>query len=338
MVDLISLNEEEQKQWWSKIAGHALSELGMKNADAALLAYTHNAIFEVTYQKQRYVLHLNTDPNGLNLKEVSALAAWLRELNQSDGVSVPTIILQNDGLPAALQIEADGNLIGVILYGYLEGKSPTPLSITPAEIHAIGQFLGRMHQQASQHQDNRAYPFDALDYAGLFGVGGRYDPGPEALNIFTEEQTTIMGAVAERVHSAMEELGQGSEEFGLIHGDFLLKNILLHQDQIRAIDFEYCGWGYYLYDLTPLLWQLKPQERYPELAKAFWQGYTSIRPLTKKHQTLLETFIAGRQIASMRWVAANRHNPAYQGKVIGIIEQRSHELQGFLESNVLNRS
>ena len=23
------------------------------------------------------------------------------------------------------------------------------------------------------------------------------------------------------------------------------------------LDFEYCGWGFYLYDLAPLLWQLK---------------------------------------------------------------------------------
>ena len=117
----------------------------------------------------------------------------------------------------------------------------------------------------------------------------------------------------------------------------LLQNILFHEGEVRALDFEYCGWGYYLYDLTPLLWQLKPQSRYPELEQALWDGYTSIRPLSSRHRELLETFIAGRQVASMRWVAANRHNPAYQGKVEGILAQRTVELQGFLETGMLHR-
>ena len=117
----------------------------------------------------------------------------------------------------------------------------------------------------------------------------------------------------------------------------LLKNILFHEGEVRALDFEYCGWGYYLYDLTPLLWQLKPQNRYPQLEQALWDGYTSIRPLTQRHRELLETFIAGRQVASMRWIAANRQNPHVVGKVEAILTQRTAELQAFLETGKLNR-
>ena len=31
----------------------------------------------------------------------------------------------------------------------------------------------------------------------------------------------------------MDELGQGESEFGLIHGDLLLKNILFHEGEVR---------------------------------------------------------------------------------------------------------
>jgi Ser/Thr protein kinase RdoA (MazF antagonist) len=83
---------------------------------------------------------------------------------------------------------------------------------------------------------------------------------------------------------------------------------------------------------------LKPLSNYKELEEALWQGYTSKRPLTNRHRELLEIFIAARQVASMRWVAANQHNPAYQGKVEAILQQRTAELAGFLETGILNRS
>ena len=157
------------------------------------------------------------------------------------------------------------------------------------------------------------------------------------MKVFTDKQISVMDTVAEKVKSAMDELGTVDNEFGLIHGDLLLKNILFHEGDVRALDFEYCGWGYYLYDLTPILWQLKPQDRYPSLEQALWDGYTSVRPLSERHRELLETFIAARQVASMRWVAANRHNPAYVDKVEGIMQQRTAELQEFLETGELNR-
>src|SRR5690606_19497410 len=116
----------------------------------------------------------------------------------------------------------------------------------------------------------------------------------ENMTVFTNEQFTVMNSITEKVKVAMDTLGQAKDEFGLIHGDFLLKNILFHNNEVRALDFEYCGWGYYLYDLTPILWQLKPQARYPQLEQALWDGYSSVRALTQQHRDLLETFIAGR--------------------------------------------
>ena len=117
----------------------------------------------------------------------------------------------------------------------------------------------------------------------------------------------------------------------------MLKNILFHENEVRALDFEYCGWGYYLYDLTPILWQLKPQARYPQLEQALWDGYTDIRPISKRHRELLETFIAGRQVASMRWIAANQQNPYVAGKVESILTKRTAELAAFLETGELKR-
>jgi Ser/Thr protein kinase RdoA (MazF antagonist) len=334
------MTEDEQKAWWMEHAKSALQQYNMAEADITWLAYTHNAVFDVIQNKKHFVLYLYRHEN-LQWDRVDAIFYWMRRLSSGAGLNIPQpVFVDGNGRPNIVSLR-DGkrsNWINAILVNHLEGENHSNDGVLQDEMHKIGQFLGKFHQ-FSVDESRKINPvnFPFLDYNGLFGEMGVYRLSEEAMQVFTDEQLTVMEAAAEKVKAAMDELGTGESEFGLIHGDLLLQNILFHEGEVRALDFEYCGWGYYLYDLTPILWQLKPQARYPELEQALRDGYTSIRPLSSRHRELLETFIAGRQVASMRWVAANRHNPSYQGKVEGIMVQRAAELQGFLETGILKR-
>ena len=44
---------------------------------------------------------------------------------------------------------------------------------------------------------------------------------------------------------------------GLIHADLHYENFLFHDGVARAIDFDDCGWGFYLYDVAVTLWELE---------------------------------------------------------------------------------
>ncbi|MDQ7027810.1 MAG: phosphotransferase [Anaerolineae bacterium] len=318
MTQFEDMTEEEQKAWWMQQAKILLKGY-LPDAQIAWLAYTHNAVFDVVHKRGHFVLRVH-DKN--DMRQVTSEETILMQLNTSQLSA-----------PKPIQVMSDENTTTVgLLLTHLDGMSQTAKTVSLPEMQAIGNYLAKMHKVSFQ-AENRP----TLDYRGLFGKNGVYHLSDESRKVFTDEQIIVMDTVAEKVKLAMDELGASDSEFGLIHGDFLLKNILFHEGDVRALDFEYCGWGYYLYDLTPLLWQLKPQDRYPELEQALWDGYSSIRPLNTRHRELLETFIAARQVASMRWVAANRHNPAYQGKVEGIMGQRTAELRGFLETGVLKR-
>lgn len=321
MTALDSMSPDEQKQWWLEQAKAALTPLNLADAKLNWLAYTHNAVFALQHGAEQTILRLQTPNTRPRLVAEEHILAFLHER----GLPVPQ----------PLQRYETDNVIGLHL-SYLAGRTRNATDITTDEMTAIGAFLAQLHQMPYPVDDNEERP--RLDWQGLFGADGTYDPGEENVQIFTTEHHEAMSAVAEQVREAMDELGKGTDEYGLIHGDFLLHNILFHEGQVRALDFEYCGWGYYLYDLTPVLWQLKPQPHYADLEAALWQGYTAIRPLAQRHRDLLETIIAGRQVASMRWLAANQHNPAYAGRVGNILDQRAAELRGFLDTGALNRS
>lgn len=313
-----NLINEQQKEWWLGQAKKALASFDMENASIEWLAYTHNAVFKVRFNNAKYILRLSLPENSEQVSEEYHLLRGIS--NAGLAVSRPIEVLFNEHFSA-------------ILLHYQEGRSLSPNDVTENDMRKIGQFLGRFHNTEIPETIYRT----ALDWEGLFSETGAYYPGENNMSVFKPVQLAIMDAVAKTVKSAMDKLGKSKDEFGLIHGDLLLKNILFHHGKVHALDFEYSGLGYYLYDLTPILWQLKPQSRYLQLEQSLWDSYASIRPMTKRHRDLLETFIAGRQVASMRWIAANQKNPYVEGKVDEILHQRTAELSAFLETGELKR-
>jgi Ser/Thr protein kinase RdoA (MazF antagonist) len=295
------------------------------------LAYTHNAVFAVEHEGKQYVLRLKpaASPEEIDLQRSEE--DLLQRLYHGLGVPVPVRAnyryIDDKASPS----------YGTVLYEHLEGDERTPATLTIEDMRRIGAFLARLHDANRQFDPSGYFRFarPRLDYAGLYGDKGTYALTSEAAALFNAKERATMEQVQAKVKAAMDSLGTDVAHFGLIHGDLLLKNILFQGDEVRALDFEYCGFGYFLYDLAPLLWQLKPEANYAAWEDALWEGYTVLRRLPPRD--LLEIFIAGRQVASLRWVANNQHNPAYQGKVPAIIQQRISELEGFLATGVLRR-
>lgn len=342
---------EEQKAWWLEQAKFALERMQKSEAKVMWLSYTHRPVFDVRENDNHFILHMFLHQN-YRWDQMYAVALWVKFLSAKAKLSMSIPVEGSmSGITAANSIGVEPRW-NAILYHFIEGQTRNVNEVTKHELKKIGKFLAKMHsvsnkalnqqQSSSDIHSNYTLGFarsqlTKLDWEGLFSKTGIYYPGDENMTIFSDEQITVMDSVAEKVKSAMNILGKNNAEYGMIHGDFLLKNILFHENEVHALDFEYCGWGYYLYDLTPILWQLKPQAHYTQLKQALWNGYSSIRPLTERHRDLLETFIAGRQVASMRWIAANQQNPYVVGKVESILSQRTAELSAFLETGELKR-
>ncbi len=312
------MSSDAQQAWWYQQAKTALKAFHMPDASIEWLAYTHHAVFKAQANSESYVLKLALPENSQQLKSEFHLLSTL----SASGLGVSQAI--NHFHHAEFS---------AILLTFLEGISRDSESITNDDMDAIGEFLAKFHAlDFDKHSHDKR-----LDWDGLFTNDGLYHLGAEQLLVFTDDQIIIMDEVAAQVKQAMETLGTDSDQFGLIHGDLLLKNILFDGDAIHALDFEYASLGYYLYDLTPLLWQLKPHTAFAHLQQSLLHGYSRIRPLDSGQLATLETLIAGRQVASMRWVASNQHNPYIVGKVDAILAQRTTELSSFLETGYLKR-
>lgn len=90
------------------------------------------------------------------------------------------------------------------------------------------------------------------------------------VNLFSMEHYNIIKRVLILVKSQMNELNLREDTFGIIHADFQLGNIVINNGNPLLIDFGFCGFGYYLFDLGSAT-TIFPSELRP----TFLQGYSS---------------------------------------------------------------
>jgi hypothetical protein len=63
----------------------------------------------------------------------------------------------------------------------------------------------------------------------------------------------LFGQTAELVRERLAHYGTGPDRFGLAHCDLRLSNLLLHHGALKVIDFDDCGFGWYMYDAAASL-------------------------------------------------------------------------------------
>ena len=222
----------------------------------------------------------------------------------------------------------------LVIFSYVPGESRTPETLTAKDAARCGAFLAQLHNE-SRRLIFRSPPDSRLNAEGLLGETSRYASPDEKMFLSTQDQA-LLDTLRQHVADVETRIGLQSEHTLLLHGDFLLQNILFEGDKIGALDFEMCGWGTDFYDVATFLWQMKTSPRYDKIADAFWRGYTFWRELPPREW--LEVFIAARHGASVRWLIQNRYLPDYAEQVPALIRQSMDEIAGFLDTGVLKRA
>ena len=303
------------------------------------ISYSTNAVFDVGSQAGRYVLRLHP-PGRITEDSLQAELLWLRAIRQRTKLLAPVPAPHPDGrlfISITSPMLNSADKLHCVLFERLEGEIKPAGALTLEDMRLAGAYLGGLHRDAQCH-----LPADLvrhrLDYEGMFGAESPYYVAKDS-DMVAREHRDVFREVRERVRHAMTRLDRRGAGFGLVHADLLAKNILFADRAMAALDFEFCGWGYFLYDLAPLLWQLKGERAaaYAPLEESLWGGYLSVRREAENERDQLDTLIAARQLLSCRWLLQNLHQPSVRKAAPALIAARSDELKNFLATGVLQR-
>ncbi len=126
------------------------------------------------------------------------------------------------------------------------------------------------------------------------------------------EQRDVLRRAAGQGEALMCDLDARDDTFGLIHADLGAGNRLYHDGRAGAIDFEVCGFGYYLCDLAEVLWGVQHVRHFPQIREALLSGYRRVRDLPPDLEQGLGTAIAIAAVTTVGFLLQQRRDDLRQ--------------------------
>jgi len=115
----------------------------------------------------------------------------------------------------------------------------------------------------------------------------------------------VLGRLDGALHNRLFRYGPGPNRYGLIHADLRLANLLEHDGDVAVIDFDDCGWGWYLYDFGTAVSFFEHDPRVPELMDAWVRGYRTVRKLSPEDEAEIPTFVLMRRLLLVAWLGSH---------------------------------
>jgi Ser/Thr protein kinase RdoA (MazF antagonist) len=287
------LNRTARFRRLTPIARRALLDYDLGEASLSALQYIQNATWSVQCGGgQRYVLRMHA-PRRHGTAAIRSELLWLEALSAAGGFIVPTPIrARGRGLWTTASAAGVPEPRVCTLLTWVPGRFARRRR-TPAMLQKIGGLMARLHEHARQFRTPRSFVRPRWDHQGLFARRAEKARGWDRL---TPRQKELFETVAGRLATITRRLGTGRDVFGLIHGDLIFPNVLFHRGDVRPIDFDDCGFGYFLYDMAILLDRIEMRPDYRALREALLDGYRQVRPLPEEHEAYLDLFLLARWV------------------------------------------
>jgi Ser/Thr protein kinase RdoA (MazF antagonist) len=221
-------------------------------------------------------------------------------------VRTPQVLPTVDGKRLlALREEGHRDPRHVVHFAFLPGAEPTPTDERlPASFELLGSITARMHQHALTWHRPSGFKRFAWDYDGAFGQEARWGRWQDGIAV-GEAEGAVLRRLDETLQRRLARFGTGPNRYGLVHADLRLANLLVDGDETYVIDFDDCGWGWFLYDFGAAVSFFEHDPRVPELMDAWVRGYRTVRSLPREDEAELATFVLMRRLLLVAWIGSH---------------------------------
>lgn len=253
-------------------------------------------------------------PHYHTLTELNSEMDWLKQINDYTPLIVANPINGINDEPVQKIAGTDGNTYFCVICDYLSGSEPDENN--PAKIVRDFQMLGEttayLHRQASIWNGTKSIDRIEWTYDNIIGktaVWGRW----QSFDDMTPDAEEFLERACLIIRKRLKHYRRNADNWGLIHADLRLANILVDDTQIKVIDFDDCGFGWYLHDLASSISFIEHKKIVPDLINAWLSGYKKVMPFTDTDFEEIDTFILMRRLQLMAWLASHKESgPASQ--------------------------
>lgn len=225
---------------------------------------------------------------------------WLDHLFRVSGLPVqePMRARSGDWTAAVRPDGGEAPPVLCTLHRWIEGDIADDLRPTEERVRAAAALLARLHDAAADWSAPADFQRPRYDAARARQALDTARP-LVAKGVIERADFAAFEQCLENIAPVFASLESDPAQWGLIHGDYWMANIVFRPDGSAAvIDFSECGWGAIAQDLSAMLLKIG------RWRAAFLDEYQRHRPLPAEPVRVCEAFIIVNFVAWMAFLAS----------------------------------
>ena len=318
MTDFDSLSHDAQLPLLLELAETATGNYDLPQGVAvSLINLSENATYKVEAPDgRRWALRIHRD--GYHSKTaIASELAWEIDLRQTGVVVTPAPVKGRDG--EIIQQVGHPRMPrprNIVLFDWETGAEPGIGEDLSEPFEVLGEVTARMHVHARQWQRPSWFTRLTWDFETSLGDSnphwGRWRDG---MGVDAAKEK-LFGRTVDLIGKRLAAYGKGADRFGLIHCDLRLANLLIDGKAVKVIDFDDCGFGWYMYDAATPVSFYEHEPQVPGLIESWKKGYRKVLDLPKADEDEIPTFVMLRRLLLVAWIGS--HHETDLAKSMGL--------------------
>jgi Ser/Thr protein kinase RdoA (MazF antagonist) len=303
-----------------------------RNASVQLISLSENEIYKVEAPSgRRWALRLQR-PGYQSENSLASEMSWLVALRKDGVVATPVPVAGRNGEwiqrvrhPLA---EAPRN---AVLFEWENGCQPEIGMDLRQCFRNLGTISAQMHAHSRKWQRPDGFERFTWNFETALGETPRWGRWRDGLGM-TAAMLDLFGRTAELIRGRLACYGSGPDRFGLAHCDLRLANLLVHEGEVKVIDFDDCGFGWYMYDAATVLsfYEHLPQAR--DLIDVWLEGYRTVSAVSQADEEEIPTFVMLRRLLLVAWIASHRETELARSMGVSYTDQTVALCSAYLRS------
>ncbi len=282
-----------------------------------LINLSENATYKVEAQDgRRWALRIHRD--GYHPKAaIESELHWLIELRNTGIAMTPAPVKGRDGaMVQQLRHKRLQQPRNIVLFDWVMGAEPGISENLIEPFGALGELTARMHLHTRNWLRPAWFQRMTWDFESSLGNSNpHWGHWRDGIGVDTEKNV-LFGRTVDLIGQRLAEYGKGADRFGLIHGDLRLANLLIDGGSVKVIDFDDCGFGWYMYDAATPVSFYEHEPQVPTLLDAWKQGYRRVAALSPEDENEIPTFVMLRRLLLVAWIGS--HHETDLAKSMGL--------------------